>query len=209
MQQDLEKVDLSQAVPGGDDERIKQVKERTAADSMLQRLIELVQDGWQIKPKDVSADLKPYFNVRDELVVQDGVIYKGDRCIVPKTLRKDILAKLHSAHMGIVSSLRRARDSVFWPGMNSVINNLIGNCQTCLEVRSRSHQKEPLIPHERPQRPWAKVGITCVPWDDGIILLQWTIGRIILSWTNLKKQIPTASLDVYDGISPHMEFLMR
>ena len=36
---------------------------------------------------------------------------------------------------------------------------MIGNCQTCLEVRSRSHQKEPLIPHERPQRPWAKVGI--------------------------------------------------
>ena len=47
-QQDLEKVDLSQEVPGMDDERIKQVKERTAADSMLQRLIELVQDGWQI-----------------------------------------------------------------------------------------------------------------------------------------------------------------
>ena len=34
-QQDLEKVDLSQEVPGVDDERIKQVKEHTAADSML------------------------------------------------------------------------------------------------------------------------------------------------------------------------------
>ena len=47
-QQDLEKVDLSQEVPGVDDERIKLVKEHTAADSLLQRLIELVQDGWQI-----------------------------------------------------------------------------------------------------------------------------------------------------------------
>ena len=69
----------------------------------------------------MSADLKPYSNVCDKLVVQDGVIYKGDHCIVPKMLRKDILAKLHSAHMGIVGSLRRARDSVFWPGMNSDI----------------------------------------------------------------------------------------
>ena len=33
----------------------------------------------------------PYFYIRDELVVQDGLILKGDRLVVPKALRKHMM----------------------------------------------------------------------------------------------------------------------
>lgn len=42
--------------------------------------------------------------------------------------------------------------------MNNELSNLINNCQVCLTNR-RQNSKQELIPHEIPDRAWAKVGI--------------------------------------------------
>ena len=42
-----------------------------------------------------------YFLVRDELSAQDGLIFKGQRCVIPLSLRARIKEKLHGAHTGI------------------------------------------------------------------------------------------------------------
>ena len=41
--------------------------------------------------------------------------------------------------------------------MSSQIEDVVSSCQICAQFR-QSNQKEPLLPHEIPQRPWAKVG---------------------------------------------------
>ena len=45
---------------------------------------------------------------------------------------------------------------MFWPGMNSQIEDIVSNCPACTE-NQRSNPKEPMIAHELPQRPWQNV----------------------------------------------------
>ena len=85
-----------------------------------------------------------------------GLLMKGNRIIVPSTLRKDIMKQIHQGHLGIENCKQRARCSVFWPGIDNEIEHLVSNCSTCLDHRNRQ-RRETLIPHEVPSAPWVKV----------------------------------------------------
>ena len=119
----------------------------------------------------IRPELRPYFHIRDELVTEDDIIYKGTCCIIPAAMRKDILTTLHSVHMGIAGTLRRARESVYWPGMNGDIKNYIEKCHICRENRVTSQQRETLQQHSRPARPWAKVGVDLFSLDKNNLLI--------------------------------------
>ena len=84
-------------------------------------------------------------------------MFKGDRIIVPHSLRPEILQRIHAAHLGRECSAR-ARSAVFWPGINSAIDELVSKCSTC-QQHQRSNQREPLIPQEVPERPWVTVAV--------------------------------------------------
>ena len=58
---------------------------------------------------------------------------------------------LHDAHQGIERTKRRARQTVWWPGMNSDIVNTVGNCSTCQEHRP-SQPQEPVVSDPPPSR---------------------------------------------------------
>ena len=47
-----------------------------------------------------------------------------------------IFNKLHSSHIGVESSIRRAREMIYWPGMNDQIKDFIRQCDI-----SNSYQK--------------------------------------------------------------------
>ena len=72
-------------------------------------------------------------------------MFKGDRIIVPRSLRPEILQRIHAAHLEIEKCRARARSAVFRPGINSAINELVSKCSTC-QQHQRSNQREPLIP---------------------------------------------------------------
>lgn len=52
--------------------------------------------------------------------------------------------------------LRRARNCLYWPGMNAQIKRFIEKCDQCRSLEMK--QRESLCPHELPDRPWSKVG---------------------------------------------------
>ena len=54
--------------------------------------------------------------------------------------------------------LRKARDSVFWPGMSSEIKEVILQCSVCAEFQQKNH-KEPMQTTKLPDRPWSRVAI--------------------------------------------------
>ena len=164
-EKEWEKICLTKETTGLSDERIVQIQERTREDPTLKELQIVIKTGWPSEISTVKPELKPYFHIRDELVTEDDIIYKGNRCLIPAAMRKDILTKLHSVHMGVTGTLRRARESVYWPCMNADIKNYIERCQICNENRTTSQQKETLQPHSRPTRPWAKVGVDMFSLD--------------------------------------------
>ena len=73
-------------------------------------------------------------------------------------MQPEMLKLIHRSHQGIAKSLSRARDVLYWPGMSSQIQDVISSCVTC-DMYQRKNQKEPLIPHSVPDRPWSKLGI--------------------------------------------------
>ena len=82
---------------------------------------------------------------------------KGTRIVIPKSLRQDILTKLHMGYWGIERTRRRARDSVFWPGISKEIQEMINKCDPCHQYQN-ANPKEKLIAHEIPKRPFEQVG---------------------------------------------------
>ena len=137
--------------------QIQDIRQETGNDPVLQSLKEVIFSGWPSCKGSLPSELHPFFHVREELAAQDGIIFKGPRCIIPVSLRPKIREKLHRSHIGIQGTLRRAREIIYWPGMNKDLEDYISKCETCNTYQS-SQQKEPLICHDVPHRPWEKVG---------------------------------------------------
>ena len=133
--------------------QVREIQAQTGRDDTLQQLKKTIISGWPETKKEVPTCLRPYFQVRDELSPQDGLTFQGKRCVIPLSLRTRIKEKLHGAHTGIQSCLRRARETVYWPGMNSDLTECISKFDICSSYQS-NQAKEPLICHEIADRPW-------------------------------------------------------
>ena len=110
-----------------------------------------------------SGDMKPFYNVRERLSVVDGlVIYMFDashvRLVVPEQLRGKVTENLHSGHQGLDSMLRRARQSVYWPGLEGDLAHDRNRCAT-FEQNSPSQPKEPMTPTQSPEYPFQHVAM--------------------------------------------------
>ena len=137
-------------------EKIADIRAKTKEDDVLSTLETTIQQEWPEKD-EVPNLIKQYYHMRDELAVTDGLIFRGERLVIPKGLRKDILTDLHTGHTGIEGSLHRARETVYWPGMTNDIRDFTQRWETCREYE-HAQSKEPLMSHEIPLRPWQKVG---------------------------------------------------
>ena len=90
-------------------QRLEILRDETRQDAELMELQTIIHDGWPEKRKEVPAEIRKYWAFRGEMAVADGLVTKGDCVIIPKTLRRDILEKLHAAHQGIEKTRLRAR----------------------------------------------------------------------------------------------------
>ena len=144
--------------------RLKEIQTATESDKALRNLKNVILCGWPEHRSQVPSQITPYFSMRDELTIQDGVIFRGQRIVVPVSLRGDIKQKLHASHLGVKSCLRRARETIYWPGMNAEVKELIASCETCRKYEA-SNQKETLMPHEVPSRPWEQIGVDLFELD--------------------------------------------
>ena len=136
---------------------LNKVKAEIEADSEMQTLKNYIMNGWPDK-HHILPELKQYMSMSDELTYEDGLLMKGERIIIPRALRKEIETKLHAAHLGYDSMMRRARDTIYWPGIAARIKEIANSCQPCQESKP-ANQKESLIQHNEGFKPWDKVGI--------------------------------------------------
>ncbi|KAK9688198.1 Integrase zinc binding domain [Popillia japonica] len=116
-------------------------------DKELQELKIMVKDGWPNKKQSVNDIIKPYWNYRDVITEVDGILFKSNQLIIPQSMKKEILQKLHYSHLGINKTISKARETVFWPYMSKEIGDMIQNCITCLEYQN-SQQQENLANRE-------------------------------------------------------------
>ena len=150
--------------------RIVQIREKTAKDVELAALREIISTGWPATRSECPTHLHGYWNYRDELGVEDGIIMKGTRIIIPQSLRNDVLDQLHYAHQGVEKCKLRAKYSVFWHGINADIERTVGMCAPC-QSHQTSVTKEPLLPLDIPPRPWHTLATDLFYWEQTNYLL--------------------------------------
>ena len=76
-------------------ERFGEVRKAAEADAEQCALRRYISEGWPPNVRQVPTLVRPYWNFRELLVMQDGIIYKGDQIVVPLSLRADYLSRLH------------------------------------------------------------------------------------------------------------------
>ena len=133
----------------------EQVRSWTDTDPVLARVRNLVQKGWSEATED---SLKPYYQRRDELSVQDGCLLWGCRVIIPTAGRAEILNELHDGHPGVSRMKGIARSVVWWPGIDAEIQEKVSKCEKC-QLHQKKPALAPLHPWEWPRRPWARIHI--------------------------------------------------
>ena len=123
---------------------LQEIKAHTENDEQLQGLVKVIQAGCPHIKAGLSHHVTPYFGMRDEISYYDGMVIRRERVVIPKSLRREMLNRIHYAHTGVVSSLSRARECMYWPGMRSEIQQFIEKCDVC-RTFDKQQQKETLV----------------------------------------------------------------
>ena len=100
--------------------------------------------------------MKQYHTVASEISVQDGLLMRGSRVVIPSALRLEMLDRIHIGHQGISKCRERAKQCLWWSGLSRQLEELVKNCSTCQKCLSK--RREPLIPTALPELPWQRVG---------------------------------------------------
>ena len=72
-------------------------------------------------------------------------------------MRPELLRRIHNSHLGIEGCLRRAREHVYWPGLNREVKDFVQPCDIC-QAFSHAQPREPFHCTSVPERPWQEVG---------------------------------------------------
>ena len=103
-----------------------------------------VKSGFPDSKTKLVHGLSEYWQYKDELRIEKNLVVYGNRIVVPRAMRLNILKKLHASHQGIERTRRRACQTVFWPGLSVDIKNTIYSCPECQE-KVPSQRKETLM----------------------------------------------------------------
>eukprot|EP00112_Aurelia_sp_Birch-Aquarium-sp1_P007987 Seg1872.1 transcript_id=Seg1872.1/GoldUCD/mRNA.D3Y31 product="putative protein K02A2.6" protein_id=Seg1872.1/GoldUCD/D3Y31 len=90
---------------------------------------------------------------------------------------------IHQGHNGMERCKSCARQSLYWPGMNADIEELVARCSYCLTYRNKQ-QSEHLIDHEIPNSPWIKVAsdVFHLLGHQYVIVTDYYSGYIEIEW---------------------------
>ena len=134
---------------------VKGVRKQTERSATLSKVKAYLQSGaWPDECPDDS--LLPYFRRKNELSLDTNVVMWGSRVVVPESFRSDVLKELHQGHPGMSKMKALARSYVWWPGLDSEIEQKVKSCISCQQVAPLP-AKAPLQPTEFPNSPWCRL----------------------------------------------------
>ena len=126
-------------------------------------LMHYINIGWPCECRMLPQELHPYWNFWDELSVEDGIVTKSSRLLIPSTLKWKMLEQIHEGHQGIEKYTLKARESVSWPGISDDIQEAVEKCGIC----KASSREAKLIGNvsEVPPHAWHTLGTDLFYWN--------------------------------------------
>ena len=134
-----------------------EVLQATAKDKEFQSLKHYISTGWPAKRSQIPMFLRSYWNFRDELTIEGGILMKNSKVLIPETLKQKYLEQIHHGHQGIKACRFRAREFVFWININNDLKELVEKCDI-YQAQQNSFTVVQKYTSEVPPHPWHKVG---------------------------------------------------
>ena len=149
----------------------------TENDTSMTKLKIAIKRGY-VLPGDKEL-LKEYLQVFKELSSGKGLILRGDRLVIPKSLTNKIVALAHEGHQGEVKTKQLIRATMWFPGIDKLVKDIVKQCLPCQAVVD-SKQAEPLKVSTMPEGPWQKLNTDLfgpLPSGDYILAVQCQYSR--------------------------------
>ena len=90
-----------------------ELKQAIQADSEMQVLVQLIEQGWPKYKKDTPREVQEFYGIHDKLSVVEGLVVLESQIVIPKSMRKEVLERIHDVHLGITKCRERARLAVW------------------------------------------------------------------------------------------------
>ncbi|XP_037931378.1 uncharacterized protein K02A2.6-like [Teleopsis dalmanni] len=113
------------------------------------------ETGKDEKLSKLKTDILKSNNIQ-EFYVNDGIIFKGSRAVIPNSLQSIILKELHRTHCGIKKMKQLARRYCYWVGIDKDIEQTVRSCEECVKIQAMPHKVH--VHHwESPQTNWERI----------------------------------------------------
>lgn len=191
------------------EEQKQELISETLRDEELGVISNYTQSGWP-NIKNVPDNLKHYYKLRENISIDQQLLFMNERLIIPKSLRLTILTKLHEGHLGMTKMKQTARALYYWPYIDSHIETVVKKCIVC-QTYQNNNIKEPLMPHDIPQLPFSKLGIDIMEYKRKSFLViydystKWLDIKLIPSKT--AQSIINALIDVFTNFGIPLEIV--
>ena len=109
--------------------------------------------GW---PKQVTSEFKQFHIRSKELSIEDNCIMWGNRVVISPQGRQQLLDELHLAHLSITRMKNLACFYLWWPGMDTEIEQKAKQCNQC-QINQKKSPVALLHLWEWPGKPWSRI----------------------------------------------------
>jgi len=107
----------------------KSIREEMCKDKLLAKILQALKNGKSLVPLGYKFTL------------QDGIMFRKERVVIPKNLRDKVLKELHAGHFGTVRMKQLSRNFCWWPKIDKDIENITKNCKACVTFLNNPRSK--------------------------------------------------------------------
>ena len=136
---------------------IAKLKETTREDPILGTVYQLTQQGWPHQRRHTPWMARAYWDFRDQLSTDEGLLLMGPRIVIPSCLHEEYLQRLHQGHLSHQSPTE-CPGQLYWPGLDADIADYTRRCQECIH-QSQPPKEPKLQAHDIPQEPWERIAM--------------------------------------------------
>ena len=92
---------------------LQQIRIATQEDDEFVLVKHTITQGWSHNIKDVPSIIQCYLTFREELTIEDGIILKGTRIVLPAKKWEAVLKLIHEGHLGLNECKLHAKETVY------------------------------------------------------------------------------------------------
>ena len=140
-------------------DKLQQIRQATQDDDTMALLKHTITFGWPSTVQELPKELQAYWTFREEMTVENGLILKATKIVIPLTMRESVLQQLHDGHLGFTKCYNCTKQTVYWPNLRKELEDLVLYCQLCLKHSTAKHKPKPTpsFGQEIPVVPWTKL----------------------------------------------------